>query len=70
MPHEADAEADFLEMLGELLRAAQKTGAVRRDLDAPDVKAILVGAHGMQAVSPDTAARLVAIVVDGLRSGR
>ena len=46
-----EAEGDFLGMLGDLLRAAQKAGTVRRDVDVPDVKAIVVGVQAMQALS-------------------
>jgi hypothetical protein len=52
-----DAEEAFLGLLGELLRVAQKAGTVRRDVDVPDVKAIVVGTQAMQAYNPDTAAR-------------
>ena len=64
-----DAEEAFLGLLGELLRAAQKAGTVRRDVDVPDVKAIVVGTQAMQAYNPDTAARLMEVVLDGLRAG-
>jgi AcrR family transcriptional regulator len=64
-----DAEEAFLGLLGELLRAAQKAGTVRRDLDVPDVKAIVVGCQAMQAYKPDTAERLTEVVLDGLRAG-
>src|SRR5690242_1328069 len=43
-----DAEDAFLGLLGELLRAAQKAGTVRPDVDVPDVKALMVGAQAMQ----------------------
>jgi AcrR family transcriptional regulator len=62
-----DAEDAFLSLLGELLRAAQTAGTVRRDVDVPDVKAIVVGCQAMQAYRPDTAARLTEVVLDGLR---
>jgi AcrR family transcriptional regulator len=64
-----DAEEAFLGLLGDLLRAAQKAGTVRRDVDVPDVKAIVVGAQAMQAYRPDTAERLTEVVLDGLRAG-
>ena len=41
-----DAEEEFLGVLGDCLRAAQKAGTVRRDVDVPDVKALLVGLPG------------------------
>jgi AcrR family transcriptional regulator len=64
-----DLEEAFLGMLDDLLRAAQKAGTVRRDVDVPDVKAIVVGAQAMQAYRPDTAERLTEVVLDGLRAG-
>jgi AcrR family transcriptional regulator len=63
-----DAEEAFLGLLGELLRAAQKAGTVRRDVDVPDVKAMVVGAQAMQAYKPDTAERLTEVILDGLRA--
>lgn len=62
-----DAEEAFLSLLSELLRAAQTAGTVRRDVDVPDVKAIVVGCQAMQAYRPDAAARLTEVVLDGLR---
>ena len=53
-----EAEGEFLGVLGELLRAAQKAGTVRRDVGVPDVKAIVVGCQAMQAYRPDAAERL------------
>ena len=35
-----DAEEEFLGLIGDLLRAGQRAGTVRRDVDVPDVKAI------------------------------
>ena len=49
-----DVEEDFLGLLGDLLRAAQKAGTVRRDVDVRDVKAMLVGCQAMQAYPPQT----------------
>jgi AcrR family transcriptional regulator len=62
-----EAEDDFLGMLGDLLRAAQKAGAVRRDVGVPDVKAILVGLQAMQSYNDEAAQRLTDVVLDGLR---
>jgi AcrR family transcriptional regulator len=64
-----DAEQAFMGLLGELLRAAQDAGTVRRDVNVPDVKTIVVGAQAMQAYRPDTAERLMEVVLDGLRAG-
>jgi len=63
-----EAEEAFLGLLGELLRAAQMAGTVRRDVDVSDVKAILVGCQAMQAYTPDAAQRLTEVVLDGLRA--
>jgi AcrR family transcriptional regulator len=63
-----DVEADFMGMLADLLRAGQKAGAVRADLDARDVKAILSGASAMQATYPDSAERVTEVFLDGLRA--
>ncbi|HUL98284.1 MAG TPA: helix-turn-helix domain-containing protein [Mycobacterium sp.] len=63
-----EMERDFLGILSELLRAAHEAGTVRRDIDVPDVKAILVGLQAMQAANPDAAERLIEVVLDGLRS--
>jgi AcrR family transcriptional regulator len=63
-----EAEEAFLGLLDELLRAAQKAGTARRDVDVPDVKAIVVGCQAMQTYQPDTAARLMEVVLDGLRA--
>jgi len=63
-----EAEDDFLGVLGDLLRAAQKAGTVRRDVDVPDVKSILVGLQAMQSYNDDAAARLTEVVLDGLRT--
>jgi AcrR family transcriptional regulator len=64
----AEAERAFLGLLDDLLRAAQKAGTVRRDVDVADVKAILVGSQAMQAYHPEAAERLTAVVLDGLRT--
>jgi AcrR family transcriptional regulator len=63
-----EAEVDFLGMLGDLLRAAQKAGTVRRDVDVPDVKAMLVGLQAMQSYNDEAAQRLTDAVLDGLRA--
>ncbi|WP_036438944.1 TetR/AcrR family transcriptional regulator [Mycobacterium sp. URHB0044] len=63
-----DAEDAFLTLLGDLLKAAQNAGTVRRDLEVPDVKALMVGAQAMQSYNATAAARLVDVVLDGLRA--
>jgi AcrR family transcriptional regulator len=64
-----EAEEAFLGLLGELLRAAQKAGTVRRDVEVPDVKALMVGAQAIQTYNADAAERLTEVVLDGLRAG-
>jgi AcrR family transcriptional regulator len=64
-----DKEEVFLTLLDELLRAAQKAGTVRGDVDVRDVKAIVVGMLAMQGYRPQTAERLTKVVLDGLRAG-
>jgi AcrR family transcriptional regulator len=60
--------------LGLLLRRAQQAGAVRSDIDTPDLLALLKGiAHTVNDRPPGTedqglADRLLAVVTDGLRS--
>ncbi len=63
-----DVEADFLEMLGDLLLAAQKAGTVRSDLVVREVKALMTGASAVQAAYPDTAERVTEVFLDGLRA--
>ena len=64
-----EAEDQLLGLLADLLRAGQKAGTVRRDLDVPDVKALLVGAQAMQTYNAEAADRLTEVVLDGLRAG-
>jgi AcrR family transcriptional regulator len=64
-----DGEDAFLGLLGDLLRAAQKAGTVRRDVDVRDVKALLVGAQAIQTYNAEAAERLTEVVLDGLRAG-
>jgi AcrR family transcriptional regulator len=64
-----EAEEAFLGLLGELLRAAQKAGTVRRDVEVPDVKALMVGAQAIQTYNADAAERLTEVILDGLRAG-
>jgi AcrR family transcriptional regulator len=63
---------EFLECLGELLRRAQRAGAVRADVSVEDVKALLVGCQAMQTYTGDTelTRRLMRVVHDGLAPRR
>lgn len=62
-----EAEGDFLEMIGDLLRAAQQAGTARPDIDVRDVKAMLVGLQAMQSYNEEAAQRLTDVVLGGLR---
>jgi len=65
-----DAEQSFMDALAELLARAQQAGSVRSDIDAQDVKTLLVGCQAMQRYSGDShqTRRMVQIVTDGLTS--
>jgi AcrR family transcriptional regulator len=63
-----DAEDAFLDVLGELLRAAQQAGSARPDLSVREVKSILVGCQAMEAYNSELAGRVTEVVVDGLRA--
>lgn len=75
-----EAERDFVEALGGLLRRAQQAGAVRGDADLGDVLTLLVGCMAMERrrSGPDGPAagaagapgRMTALMCDGLRAGR
>ncbi|OBK34824.1 TetR family transcriptional regulator [Mycobacterium sp. 1245111.1] len=65
-----DAEQGFRDLLGELLRAAQRAGTVRADVDVPEVKALLVGCQAMQGYDQERAERVTDVVIDGLRTPR
>lgn len=62
-----DAEDAFLGLLGELLAAAQRAGAVRPDVDVPEIKALMVGCQAMQGYDRARAERVTGVVIDGLR---
>jgi AcrR family transcriptional regulator len=64
---EVKPEAQFLELLGELLRAAHEAGTVRNDVGVADVKALMVGLQAMQSYNDDATERLTEVVLDGLR---
>ncbi|HVQ49187.1 MAG TPA: helix-turn-helix domain-containing protein [Mycobacterium sp.] len=64
-----DAEEQFKDLLGALLRAAQDAGTARKDVGVADVKALMVGLQAMHSYNDDAAARLRDVVLDGLRAG-
>ena len=61
---------DLGQVLAELLAAAQRVGAVRPDVDAADVKALLVGCAARERDDIDAAARgrMLSVIHDGLRA--
>jgi AcrR family transcriptional regulator len=63
------AGRDLERVIGELLRRAQRAGAVRGDVRAADVKALIVGCLAMDRSAGDARSqrRSMAIVYDGLR---
>lgn len=61
------AEGEFLSMLAELLRAAQRAGTARPDVGVPEVKTLIVGCQAMQGYNADLAARVTDVALDGLR---
>jgi AcrR family transcriptional regulator len=63
-----DVDELFMNLLGELLRAAQEAGTARKDVGVADVKALMVGLQAMQSYNDDAAARLTEVVLDGLRA--
>lgn len=65
-----EAEADFLDLLTDLLRAAQRAGTVRPDVDVLEVKTLLVGCQAMQSYNAELAAKVTDVALDGLRANR
>lgn len=63
-----EAEAAFMELLGELLRAAQQADSARHDVTVPEVKTLLVGCQAMQGYNAELAARVTEVALDGLRA--
>lgn len=63
-----EAEDEYMAVLGELLRVAQEAGAVRRDIDAADVKALMVGCQAIQSYNADLVEHTTGVVFDGLRA--
>ncbi|MGB8407005.1 MAG: TetR/AcrR family transcriptional regulator [Mycobacterium sp.] len=62
-----DAEAEFLELVGEMLQAAQRAGVVRPDVTVPEVKALMVACQAAQGYDAEVADRVVGLMLDGLR---
>jgi AcrR family transcriptional regulator len=63
--------AELAATLEVLLTAAQRAGAVRTDVEAPELIALLMGAsRAAERVSPHVRSRTLDIVFDGLRPAR
>jgi AcrR family transcriptional regulator len=64
-----DVQHAFGDACGELLARAQRVGAVRDDVDAADVKALLAGCLAARRHRGETGpiSRLAAVMCDGLR---
>jgi AcrR family transcriptional regulator len=61
---------DLMTALGALLSNAQRSGAVRRDLQVPDLIGLLAGASRAieyAGADPSARERIIAVIVDGLR---
>ena len=63
----AGAGDDFRAAYGELLRRAQAAGAIRQDVAADDLRALIVGCLAVERYKPGSE-HLVRVVVDGLRA--
>ncbi len=63
----APVREEYATALGVLLDRAQRAGAVRPDVDAADVRALLAGCLAMEGRPGRAPGRATAIVLDGLR---
>jgi AcrR family transcriptional regulator len=65
------ADLDVIQVLQRLLDGAQEAGHVRPDVDAADVKALVVGCLSRERRAPDPAARarMMAVLRRGLQAG-
>jgi AcrR family transcriptional regulator len=64
-----DPEHDMMGAVGRLLQRAQRAGAIRSDVDAADVKALLVGCLSHRdGADPAVRRRIVAVACAGLRA--
>ena len=65
------AEHDVMGALSELLARAQKAGAVRKDIEAEDVKALMVGCcRGPQSADAAARHRMIDVICQGLHPSR
>jgi AcrR family transcriptional regulator len=58
----------FLGLIDELLRAAQQAGTVRTDVNASDVKTLIVGCQAMHTYKNKACKQAIGVVFDGLRA--
>lgn len=66
-----EAEGPFLDVLGDLLRAAQQAGAVRDDIGAMDVKALLGACYAVRSYDGERFVEpVMTVVFDGLRNAQ
>ncbi|BBZ26512.1 TetR family transcriptional regulator [Mycolicibacterium madagascariense] len=62
------AEAAFLELIEELLTAAQAAGTARRDVGVAEVKALLVVCKATQGHDEEVTRKVTAVIEAGLRA--
>ena len=58
----------FLSLINELLSAAKKAGTVRADVNATQVKTLIVGCQAMHSYNAKASSQAIAVVFDGLRT--
>ena len=68
----SSAKHDVVGAMRQLLAGAQKAGAVRRDIDSADVKALIVACctRGRQAADITAQHRMVEVIAQGLRPSK
>ena len=67
----AGSKHDVIGAMRQLLTRAQKAGAVRKDIEPAEVKALMVACcRGPQSADADARRRMIAVVCQGLRPGR
>lgn len=67
----AGSKHDVIGAMRQLLTRAQKAGAVRKDIEPGEVKALMVACcRGPQSADADARRRMIAVVCQGLRPGR
>ena len=63
------AKHDVIGILGDLLRRAQKVGAVRKGIEVDDIKALMVACcRGPQSADARARRRMVEVISQGLRT--